>query len=173
MQTVNIQPLTAETFAAFGDVIQSVQASNHFPINKQSFERYHALSKVELSSSDSSHPVISIFKCNVASTLPYTLKLMEKHPLASQAIIPWSNVPFIIAVAKDDEAMKNREIYAFESNGKQGINLAAGTWHMPLIAPAPGLEFLVVDRESPDNNCVELQLEPALRICHPSQDNLQ
>jgi len=163
MQKIVIQPLAQAAFAPFGEVIQS-HGAPHYPINNATFERYHALGNVELAGSGDAHGVISIFKCNQASSLPYSLTLMEKHPEGSQAIIPWSDVPFIIAVAKDDAAMQKRDIFAFESNGKQGINMGAGIWHMPLIAPTIGLEFLVVDREGPGGNCVEVNLDPPLLI---------
>jgi len=163
MQKIAIQALTSKAFAPFGEVIQS-SGSAHYPINNSTFERHHALGKVNLECSSEVHPVISIFKCNQASALPYSVHLMEKHPQGSQAIIPWSQVPFIIAVARDDAAMQSREIFVFESNGKQGINIGAGIWHMPLIAPTIGLEFLVVDREGPGQNCVELILDPPLLI---------
>lgn len=164
MQEILLQALNTTSFAPYGEIIQS-EAATCYPINNDTFERYHALGLVDLERAENVQGVISIFKCLSASSLPYSIHLMEKHPLGSQAIIPWSDVPFIIAVAKNDEAMQNREILAFESNGKQGINIGRGIWHMPLIAPTTGLEFIVVDREGPGDNCVEHSLDPPALIC--------
>ena len=164
MQKVKIKTLNAAAFAPFGEVIESAGAEYHL-INDGRFERYHALSKVDLNASDDTYPIISLFKCARATSLPYTLKLMEKHPVGSQAFMPLNNIPFVIAVAKSDAAMKRQEIYAFKSNGNQGINLSRGIWHMPLIAPGEGLEFLVVDREGPGTNCIEMPVDPPVQIC--------
>ncbi|MBV1906866.1 MAG: ureidoglycolate lyase [Pseudomonadales bacterium] len=169
MQSINLQPLTANDFSPFGDVIQT-DAAVPFPINNNTFERYHALGKVTLTPTPESFPIISIFRCSEATSLPYAIKLMEQHPLGSQAIIPWSNIPFIVVVAKNAEAVMQGNIRAFKSDGRQGINLSAGIWHMPLIAPQAGLEFIVVDREGAGKNLEELVLNPPLLILPMDSD---
>jgi len=56
---------------------------------------------------------ISLFHARLRS-LPYTLDLMERHPLGSQAFIPMSEDGFLILVA-DDENGHPVNIKAFVS----------------------------------------------------------
>ena len=44
---------------------------------------------------------------------------------------------------------------AFRATGRQGINFARNVWHHPLLMPAPGAEFLIIDRKGPGNNLEE------------------
>ena len=54
-----------------------------------------------------------------------------------------------------------QDLAAFISNGKQGVNYHPGVWHMPLIAPEEGLDFLVVDRGGPGHNFDEHRFDDA------------
>ena len=47
---------------------------------------------------------------------------------------------------------------AFVTNGKQGINYRAGTWHHVLLTPYAAMRFVCVDRDSPDDNCVDFHI---------------
>ena len=60
-----------------------------------------------------------------------------------------------MVVAPAGEKVEARDLRAFVSNGRQGINYHKGTWHIPLISKKKGQQFLVVDRGGPGNNCEE------------------
>ncbi|MFT5504114.1 MAG: ureidoglycolate lyase [Gammaproteobacteria bacterium] len=150
---IKIEPLTRKNFADFGDVIETDNAK-HFSINEGRVERFHDLASVQLSGDDS-RALINIFVCNVASHFPYELPLVERHPLGSQAFIPLSLVQFVVVVGKAGEHPDPKDLRAFESNGRQGINYHQGVWHMPLIADEVGLQFLVVDRGGEGHNLDE------------------
>ena len=62
-------------------------------------ERYHDLARVELGGVHA-RPLISIFR-GQPYALPLTLKLVERHPLGSQAFIPLSPRPWLSIVAPD------------------------------------------------------------------------
>jgi ureidoglycolate lyase len=52
-----------------------------------------------------------------------------------------------------------KDLKAFVTNGKQGVNYATGVWHHPLLILAPTQDFLVVDRKGQGNNLNEVFFE--------------
>jgi len=147
-------PLTAAAFAPFGDVIET-EGRTHYPINAGTAQRYNDLAKVEVSAAGG-RPLISILSAQPVA-LPLRLRLMERHPLSSQAFIPLSSTPFLVVVAPlgtlDIECIRG-----FRSNGRQGVNYRTGTWHHPLLALERTTEFLIVDRGGEGANCDEYSL---------------
>lgn len=139
--TIQVQPLCAEKFARFGDVIE-VGDAGHFSVNQGSARRHHDLSRVQVD--EQGQVGLSIF---VADPVPMPVRVieMEAHPLGSQAFIPMDLNRFLIVVAADQDGAPG-EPEAFLAQGGQGVNYHRGVWHHPLLAlDAPG-RFLVVDR---------------------------
>ncbi len=151
---LKLQPLSSSAFSPFGDVIE-IERAKHFSINAGTIERYHDLGEVDLGPNDDARTLISIATCNNVSTLPYKLKLLERHPLGSQAFIPKDQTPLVIVVAPIGNSVSVAEIKAFISNGKQGINYKRGIWHMPLITLSSEQQLVIVDRGGSGNNCEE------------------
>ena len=151
MSTILIEPLTAEAFAPFGQVIEMAGA-NHYPINGGMTERYHDLAKVELAGVHA-RPLISIFR-GQPYELPLTLKLVERHPLGSQAFYPLSDRPFLVVVAEDLSGVPATP-RAFLTAPGQGVNIAMNTWHGVLTPLEAASDFLVVDRGGDGNNLEE------------------
>ena len=159
--TIIVEPLTREAFAPFGQVIAADETANHYPINAGMTERYHDLARVELGGVHA-RPLISIFR-GQPYTLPLTLKLLERHPLGSQAFYPLSPRPFLSIVAPDESGVPGRP-RAFLVPPHHGVNIAINTWHgvlTPLDAPA---DFLVVDRGGDGNNLEEYLLDPPFLV---------
>jgi ureidoglycolate lyase len=90
--------------------------------------------------------------------------MLERHPKASQAFMPLSGRPFLIVVAPCGDRLERDDIRTFLSNGRQGINFAPGVWHHPLLALQGESDFLVIDRDDPDDNCDERSLDAALSV---------
>ena len=150
------EPLSADRFAPFGDVIEDVRAASA-PMNDARFERFDALFELDTDGETE----IGIVRCRTATSLPWQIDSVERHPLGSQAFIPLDGQRFLVAVARPG-APPDR-LHAFVANGRQGVNYGRGTWHMPLIGLAAGQRFLVIDRHSAAGNCDTHQLaEPAL-----------
>ncbi|MCP4392485.1 MAG: ureidoglycolate lyase [Gammaproteobacteria bacterium] len=152
------KPLTAAAFAPFGDVIE-FEGNESYPINNGMADRYHALAKVELGG-DHASAVVSL----VASKkfeMPRKVDHMEFHPHGSQAFIPLDASPFIVVVSAAGDAPDVTDLHAFVTNGKQGINYHAGTWHHVLLTPYAAMRFICVDRDSPDDNCVDFHIPEA------------
>lgn len=152
-KNIQIQPLTQESFSAFGDVIEK---ENHdfFPINQGLTERYHALSLAQ-GSGENAAVGMSIFHNLCATEVPFKIDMLERHPCGSQSFIPLQQQKFIIIVAlpMDQIQPDEQQIFAFLSNGKQGITYHQGVWHHPLITLEANSDFLVVDRIGEDKNC--------------------
>ncbi|PTX55548.1 ureidoglycolate lyase [Litoreibacter ponti] len=151
------QPLTAEAFAPFGDVLDCAGAPDKM-INEGLCGRFHDRAQLDFADGRAG---ISLFQAEPRS-LPYTLTLVERHPEGSQAFIPMSFEPFLVICAQDLGDTPG-EIVAFETAPGQAINFHRGTWH-GVLTPlhAPGL-FAVVDRIGPGANLEEFRLaEPVL-----------
>lgn len=151
MGSILIEPLTAEAFAPFGQVIE-LAGANHYPINAGMTERYHDLARVELGGVHA-RPLISIFRGQPYS-LPLSLKLVERHPLGSQAFYPLGTASWLVIVAEDDSGTPTR-LRAFRPSPGQGVNIAMNTWHGVLTPLEAESDFIVVDRGGDGNNLEE------------------
>ncbi|APW37953.1 ureidoglycolate hydrolase [Rhodoferax koreense] len=158
-----IEPLTAESFRSFGDVIEASHDARHFTINEGFAERYHDLAQVDVATGGG-RAIVSIFKAK-PRTLPMRLLLLERHPLGSQAFVPMSQRAYLVVVAPATPHAATPDVGAmrcFRAEPGQGVNYASGTWHHPLIALDAPSDFLVVDRGGApgDHNCDEYPLGP-------------
>ena len=152
---LTLQPLTPEAFAPFGEVIEASSARRHFPINAGTTTRYHALALADV---DAAGRVgLSIFR-GQAFALPLALRVIERHPLGSQAFVPMSGRPWVVVVGPPGPAPTPDALRAFLCRGDQGVQYARGTWHHPLIALEAESDFLVVDRVGEGHNCDEVAL---------------
>ena len=151
---ISVEPLKRETFAQFGEVIEA-EGAFHYGINNGTTERYHALAAADVTSSGGA-PIISIFEGEPFS-VPITIKMMERHPLGSQAFMPLSGEPFLVVVAEDDGPSNPTRPRAFLASPRQGVNYARGVWHHPLLSLNTISRFLVVDREGEGENLEEFQ----------------
>ena len=81
------------------------------------------------------------------------IKMMEKHPLGSQAFIPMTETTFLAFVAPQDKKPNIKKIESFIVPKQTGINYKPGIWHFPLIS-IKNMNFLVIDRKGKGNNLV-------------------
>ena len=153
-------PLTAERFAAYGEVIETsgVQGSG---MNDARFDRFDNLCNIEIAKGN---VAVSIARSRTASKLPLRIDMVERHPLGSQAFIPLSQCRMVVVVAPPAESVEAADLVAFETNGKQGINYRRGTWHMPLIAFDAGQRYLIIDRAGDGDNCDMHYLDTAVLL---------
>ncbi len=159
MRTISTEPLRRDAFAPFGQVIE-MDGATHFSVNAGRAERYHDLARVEFGGVNP-RPLISLFR-GQPYALPLTLKLVERHPLGSQAFYPLSDRPFLVVVAPD-EANGPGTPRAFLTAPGQGVNIAMNVWHGVLTPLGTASDFLVIDRGGEGNNLEEFILaEPYL-----------
>ena len=148
------EPLTRASFAAFGDVIE-MEGASHVTINQGFAQRFNDLAQVDVSLEGGATNV-SLF-LGQPRPLPVAIKLMERHPLGSQAFIPLQNWPWLVLVAADVHDFESYRL--FPASGRQGVNYARNVWHHPLLVFDADSRFLVVDRKGPGDNLEEVWLE--------------
>ncbi len=158
---LKLEKLSAQAFAAFGDVIEAGPDHARFPVNAGTSQRFHDLARLD--PGDNGRLTVSIFRAQ-PRTLPFQIQMLERHPQGSQAFMPLNGRPFLVVVAPAAVQPAPAQIRAFLCTGKQGINFAPGVWHHPLLALQAESDFLVIDRDDPHNNCDEFMLTEALLL---------
>ena len=134
-------PISQNRFAKFGDVLETEQRES-FLINEGMCKRYNRLSDVPFDNGIGT-PSISIFR-GKPYKLPLELKLLERHPLGSQAFIPLHSDPFLVIVAEDRNGEPSTP-KVFFTNGHQGINIHKNIWHGVLTPIFKESNFVVID----------------------------
>lgn len=150
------EPLTPAAFAPYGDVLACETAAEQRRINYGNTVRYHDLARLDLAQGGGT-PLASIFR-STPLPRPVAVKVMERHPLSSQAFYPLSGRPYLVVVAEAGLFDPGR-LRAFVAGPHQGVNYARGTWHHYSLALDAVSDFLVIDRGGPEKNCDEVFLE--------------
>lgn len=158
MLTIKPQPLTREAFAPFGDVIQ-IEGSNQFEINSGYTTRVHDLIDIQLGG-ESAKAQFSFF---LGRPRPLEIKMLEKHPLGSQAFYPIEDKRWLVVVASAPEP---ESVCAFWASGRQGVNYHQNVWHHPLLV-IESQQFVIIDRGGDGHNCDEVELVTSVLIQQP------
>lgn len=168
MRLLIAQPLHQAAFAPFGEVIEIAPGADRRSINFGTTERYHDLAHLDLIA-QGGQPIVSLFRATPLP-LPIEIKVMERHPLSSQAFVPLDGRPYLVAVAPPG-ALDISRLQVFLADAHQGVNYRAGVWHHYLLALERVSDFLVIDREGPHTNLDEIMLPPSdyVRIALPSK----
>lgn len=150
---IRINALTQEAFAPFGDVIElgTVVPTR---INQGLCQRFTDLAQLDFAEGRAG---ISLFNAELRS-LPFTLEMLERHPLGSQCFLPMESSEYLVIVAAD-EGGKPAKPEAFFAEGWQGINLHRNVWHGVLTPLSGSGLFAVVDRIGSGNNLQEYWLK--------------
>lgn len=137
------QPLAADTFAPFGQVIQAGADSPRRSINAGFALRFHDLARLD-TAREGGRAQVNIFR-SIARALPLQLSEVERHRLGSQLFMPLSPLSFLVVVAAAGPVPQVNALQCFLGGPGQGVNLDPGVWHHPLLALQDG-DFLVIDR---------------------------
>jgi ureidoglycolate lyase len=146
---LRVEPLFAAAFAPFGQVIEA--RGSHKLINDGNAERFHDLAQID-TTADGGRTLLNIFRAK-PRTLPLKLDLVERHQLGSQLFMPLSPQRFLVVVAAAGPSPRADDLRCFLASEGQGVNLARGTWHHPLLALDGGGDYLVIDRGSDVDDC--------------------
>jgi ureidoglycolate lyase len=155
---IRMQPISADAFAPFGDLIDCEGAPDKL-INQDRCGRYHDRARLDFGDGRAG---ISLFDAT-PRRLPMALEMVERHPEGSQAFIPMTHREFLVVVAVDAGG-KPATPLAFVTRAGQAINLHRGVWH-GVLTPlhGPGL-FAVVDRIGSGKNLEEYWFDTPLSI---------
>ena len=149
---LELRELTRQSFAPYGDVIQTDGADNYL-INDDLCRRFHDLAKIDVAG-QGGRPLINIFRTRMWP-MPLQVKRLEYHALSSQLFMPLGDTRFLIIVALPGDPLDPATMRAFVSDGAQGVNFHRRVWHHPLVALADNTDFLVIDRGGEGEDCVE------------------
>ena len=142
--------ITRKNFKKFGDLIctKKIRPIN---INNGYAKRFDNLCKIN-TSLRKGNTIVSIFSAKKRK-FPMSIKMMEKHPLGSQAFVPMNETTFLVFVAPKGKRPNTKKIESFIVPKQTGINYKPGIWHFPLIS-SKNMNFLVIDRKGIGNNLV-------------------
>ena len=142
--------ITRKNFQKFGDLI-SIKKKKSININDGYAKRFDNLCRIN-TSSKKGKTIMSIFSAKKRK-FPMNIKMMEKHPLGSQAFVPMNETTFLVFVAPKGKRPNTKKIESFIVPKQSGINYKPGIWHFPLIS-TKNMNFLVIDRKGIGNNLV-------------------
>ena len=142
--------INGKNFKKFGDLI-STRKRRPIKINNGYANRYDNLCKINTSTKNG-NTIVSIFSAKKRK-FPMNIKMMEKHPLGSQAFIPMKETKFLVFVAPQGNKPNVNKIKSFIVPKQMGVNYKPGTWHFPLIS-TENMNFLVIDRNGKGNNLI-------------------
>lgn len=153
MREMTPEPLTAEAFAPFGNVIEASDAAVKLDINQGHAVRFDRLADIDVSD-EGGTAIVSLFRARPLAD--FVLRVFERHPLGSQTFVPLSGKPYLVAVAPAGP-FDPAGIRLFRAEPSQGVHYRKGTWHHFLLVLGES-DFLVIDRAGPGDNCEEVEL---------------
>ncbi|KNZ32893.1 MAG: hypothetical protein AD742_09315 [Methylibium sp. NZG] len=172
MITLRPLPLTAAGFAPFGSVIDSthdnvaggnVAGAGSSHINHGSSLRHEAVPTLDLQR-DGGRAVLAVYAAT-ARVFPFDARLLERHRLSDQVFLPLGGPRRCVLLVAPAAlaAPRAEECAAFISDGRQGVHIAAGTWHHGLLALDDG-PWAVLERRAGEVDCDEVALDTLLQL---------
>ena len=101
---LTLEPLTKAAFAPFGTVIET-EGAPRLPINQGTTTRFDALAAIDAAHGGGS-PIISLFR-GTRRPDPIAIRLLERHPLGSQAFYPLVDAAWLVVVAPNSDMDPN------------------------------------------------------------------
>jgi ureidoglycolate lyase len=154
-----LQPLTAEAFAPYGDVVTSAGRQGRL-INAGTAVRVEMPELDALA--DGGTPLLSVFRAT-AVRLPFEVRELERHGMGSQTFLPLGGTAFVAVVALGHPAPDPETLAAFLSDGKVGITIRRGVWHHALLSLADG-DYAVIERRGAQVDCEVVELARPKRL---------
>ena len=161
-----LTPIALEhtSFADYGTILDR-DLAKQLKINQGTTTRFHRMAEVKIAPKVKGSVILSIFR-GFYRGYPFPIKMMERHPLGTQAFFPLNNSPWLTVVAADAEGTPNPDsLQCFHIDGDQGVQYHRNVWHHPLLILGKTQDFLIVDRDGEGNNIEEHHFkEPVANI---------
>lgn len=158
------QPLSVEAFAPFGFVVSAGLRAGSSANQGTAIRFDHCADLV--STRPAATPNLAVFR-STKKTLPFEVKLLERHPCSTQTFLPMVCERFLVVVAKTaaDGTPDLDTVTAFVCGPGQGVTYGVGVWHHPIIALDGDADFAMLAWEDGTPlDCVEHPLNAALSI---------
>lgn len=155
LPSVPVQPLTAEAFAPFGEVVP-LDGDARRVRAQGAFERL----------AEAVEPRLWVATLQRAVALPLVVTTLERHPLSAQTFIPLNGCAYLVVVcgADADGAPDPATLRAFEATPDQGVTYARGVWHHGLTALDAPARFVVCMSFSGGDDDVFVPLAHPVRL---------
>ncbi|HEV7455877.1 MAG TPA: ureidoglycolate lyase [Roseococcus sp.] len=119
-RVLRLEPLTAEAFAPFGDVVEPPALG----------DRVHLLAT--LGGSDGAGQPRLSFSHAAPLPLPLVATQMERHMRSSQCFVPMDAARWVVIAAPDAGGRPDAgALRGFVARGDQAVNYHRGVWHHP------------------------------------------
>ncbi len=163
MQTLTVRPLTALAMAPFGSVVEVDGAADGDAVNGGSARRHEAVPALDLHRGGG-RAVLAVYAAK-ARAFPFEARVLERHRLSDQVFLPLGGARrcVLLLAPAGLERPTAADCVALLSNGRQGVRIAAGTWHHGLLALDDG-PWAVLERRAAAPDCDEQALEQAVRL---------
>jgi ureidoglycolate lyase len=140
-KAIKVKRATPENTARFGSMLATDPAITPLPITFYEgavIVRRPAVFDAEGSAAD-------IVVCCV-NRRPFALDYLERHPLHTQAFLPLSGKPFVVAFAPpmDTDIPPLESVEAFWFDGSGGFMMHKGVWHEFPFAMEDGTDLVVI-----------------------------
>jgi ureidoglycolate lyase len=150
MRRITTEPLTAEAFAPFGEVLESPASPGRAYIDKALENRRGGAA-----------PSLSFTRA-LPKSAPFASTTMERHEFSSQSFIPMEAGRWLVLVAPHgaDGLPDMAKARAFLARPDQGVTYGANVWHHPSTVfdrEARFAVFMWKDGSSADDEFVEVQ----------------
>jgi ureidoglycolate lyase len=151
-----IEPLTAEAYAPFGDVIAAApRGEAGKAANYGTARRFDHLATLE-NLRPAAKLNVSVFRSSARTDFPFRVAILEKHPGSTQAFVPMNARRYLVVVALGDETPDLATLRVFEAASDQGISYRPGVWHHPLFNLDKEADFTcLVYEDGTAGDCVE------------------
>lgn len=162
------EPLRADAFAPFGDVL-AYDAASSWEVNGGWARRADLKAALDDGGADGP-PVLAMFRAR-HQKLPSTVPFLERHPSSSQVFLALAPARFLVVVAPHlpDGAPDIARARAFLGQAGQGVNYRRGVWHAPITATDGDTDFLMLiwERGVPED-CIVHTLPAPITITEPA-----
>jgi ureidoglycolate lyase len=163
VRTLRAEPLTAEAFAPFGQVLEARERGR--TSNQGTALRVDRVA--ELANTRAwCKPNLAMVRA-LPQPLPLAMRLLERHPASSQAFIPLRCTRYLVIVAPTAPGGEPdwSALRAFIAAEGQGINYAMGTWHHPFTALDEAAELAMLAWEDGSvGDCEERALPEPITV---------
>jgi ureidoglycolate lyase len=168
LYTLRAEPLTVEGFSPFGFVVSAGLAAGT-SANQGTAVRFDFCAELA-STRPGARANLAVFR-STQKSLPFALRLFEKHPCSTQTFLPMVCRRYLICVApkRPDGAPDVDHARAFVCGPGQGVSYGVDVWHHPIIALDDDADFAMLAWEDGSPlDCVEYALgEPLLVVAPP------
>lgn len=135
MLTISVEPVTAQSFAPFGQLLLPRSPK------ETRLDLFEELANLR----ENARPRMSLIAID-PTTLPFEAIEMERHVFSSQTFVPQECKGYLLLVAPhaSDGQPDMASAKAFQVPGSIGINYHANTWHHPVTVLGRRARFVVL-----------------------------